>query len=203
MKKLLTLTVLAFSVAFGTQAQNTVRVGGGGGLAYEEGDKIFQVGLGLGRAIGGYNWAYGGGLGASLNAAFEVGIHEYFSVGAYGAFGRYSYGFRRLGVGNDEDYTLTAVAAGVRGSFHYLTLLNEAFDTNIDEEKLDLYVSVLLGLEFFSSNISDDFVNYSSTVFDGGAVLGGRYKFSPRMAVFTELGYAGLSVWTLGVSFHL
>ena len=200
MKKLLTLTGLALCVTFGVQAQNTVRLGGGG-LAYEKGDKIIQVGLGLGRAIGGYNLAYRG-LGGSLNAAFEVGIHEYFSVGAYGAVGRYSYNIGRIVIGDNREYTLTAVAVGARGSFHYLSLLNEAFDANIDEEKIDLYVSLLLGLEFFS-DVSGDIPGYNATVFDGGAVLGGRYKFSPRLAVFSELGYASLSVWTLGISFHL
>lgn len=201
MKKLIALTSLAVAIAFGVQAQNTVRIGGGGGLAYEEGDKIVQVGLGLGRAIGGYNWAYGGGLGISLNGAFEYGIHEYFSVGPYVAFGRYSYGYRIPGL-VERDRTLTAIAVGARGSFHYTPLLNEVLDANIDEEKLDLYVSLLLGLEFFSTNVDNDPVGYSPTVFDGGAVLGGRYKFNPRVAVFTELGYAGLSVWTIGASFH-
>lgn len=204
MKKLLTLIALVSCITFGTQAQNTVRVGsGGGGLAYEKGDKIIQVGLGLGRAIGGggYGWAYGGGAGLSLNAALELGIHEYFSVGPYVAAGRYNLG-TIAGLGR-SDYRLTAIAAGVRGSFHYVPLLNEVAGTNIDEEKLDLYVAVLLGLEFYSTNFDNDLIRYNSTVFDGGAVLGGRYKFNPRMSVFTELGYAGLSVWTLGISFHL
>ncbi|WKN44408.1 hypothetical protein [Tunicatimonas pelagia] len=197
MKKLCTIIGLLAMFSFSAQAQSTVRVdGGGGGLAYDKGDKIIQLGLGLGRAVGG-GWAYGGGLGISFNGAFEYGLHEYFSVGPYAAFGRYSYGFAF------EDYSLTAVAVGARGSFHYTSLLNEIADTNIDEEKLDLYVSVLLGLEFFSTNIDNDLLNYNTTRFDGGALFGGRYKLNPRVAVFSELGYAGLSVWTIGVSFHL
>ena len=203
MKKLFTLAVLSCCMALGVQAQNTVRIGDSGGLAYDKGDKILQVGLGLGRAVGGggYGWAYGGGAGLSLNAAFEVGIHEYFSVGPYAAVGRYNLG-RIAGLGR-SNYSLTALAAGVRGSFHYVSLLNEVLDTNIDEEKLDLYLGVLLGLEFYSTNFDNDIIDYNSTVFDGGAVLGGRYKFNPRVAGFTELGYAGLSVWTIGISFHL
>ncbi len=200
--KILTLTLLSLLFTVGAQAQNTVRVGGGGDLAYEEGDKIIQLGVGFGRAVGGYNWAYGGGLGLSASAAFEYGIHEYFSVGPYAAFGRYTYGVNRFGL-NDRDYRLTAVAVGARGSFHYIPLLNELLDANVDDEKLDLYVSILLGLEFFSTNFDDDLIDYSTTVFDGGAVVGGRYMLNPRLAVFTELGYAGLSVWTFGVSFHL
>lgn len=204
MKNLFLPTLLALFIALGAaQAQNTVRVGGGGGgLAYEEGDKIVQIGLGLGRAVGGYGFAYGG-LGISVNGAFEYGIHEYFSVGPYAAFGRYSYSY---GVGipglAERDYNLTAVAIGARGSFHYTSLLNEALDANIDEEKIDLYVSLLLGLEFFDTNIDNEFLDYNTLVLDGGAVLGGRYKFNPRVAVFTELGYAGLSVWTIGASFY-
>lgn len=198
MKKLFILALLIGSAAVGAQAQNTVRVGeSGGGLAYDKGDKIFQIGLGLGRAVGGYNWGYGG-LGASLNAAFEVGIHEYISVGPYAAIGRYNVGYIL------RDYSMTVFAGGVRGSFHYASLLNDALDMSIDEEKLDLYVSLLLGVEFFSYNFDTELPRGASrSYFDGGAVLGGRYKFNPRVAVFTELGYAGLSVWTVGASFHL
>ena len=204
MKKLLTLTFVVFSFTFCTYAQNTVRIGGSGGdLAFNQGDKIVQVGLGLGRAVGrygGYSWAYSG-LGASLNGAFELGIHEYFSVGPYVAFGRYSYGYGALGL-PDENYSLTAVAAGARGTFHYTPLFNEILDTSIDEEKIDLYFSLLLGIEFISTNFTVEGSNYSSTGLDLGGVLGGRYKFNPKVAVFTELGYAGLSVWTIGASFH-
>ena len=202
MRKLLTLTLLAFSITFCTYAQNTVRVGGGGDLAFNQGDKIVQVGLGLGRAVGryGYGWGYSG-LGASLNGAFEIGVHEYFSVGPYVAFGRYNYGYSVAGFGR-ENYNLTAIAAGARGTFHYTPLFNEIFETSIDEEKIDLYISVLLGLEFISSNLTIEGSNVSEVGFDGGAVFGGRYKFNPRIAVFTELGYSGLSVWTIGASFH-
>ena len=201
MKKLLTLALLVLCVVFCTQAQNTVRVGGGGGgLAYEQGDKIFQVGLGLGRTVRSYNYGWAGGyygVGAALNAAAEFGIHEYFSVGVYGGFGRY--GFRVI-----ENYSINAIALGVRGSFHYVALANEALDLGMNEEKLDLYVSVLLGGEIISTTYANEFNRFNDGFFiDFGTVLGGRYLLNDRLAVFTELGYGSLSAWTIGVSFHL
>lgn len=200
MRKLLTLAALLTSVIFCAQAQNTVRVGGGSGLAYEEGDKIIQIGLGLGRTVRSYNYVWAGGyygLGASLNAAAELGIHEYFSVGLYAGVGRY--GYRVI-----ENYSITAIALGARGSFHYAALANEALDIGLNDEKLDLYISLLLGGEIISTNYDNEFNRFNDGFFvDFGTVLGGRYMLNESLAVFTELGYGSLSAWTIGVSFHL
>ena len=202
MKKLCTLTLLIGSLTFSAQAQNTVRVGeSGGGLAYDKGTNFLNVGLGLGRTISRYDYSYAwygyGGLGASLNASFEVGFHEYFSAGAYGGIGRY-------GIGNG--WSSTAIAAGVRGSFHYVALANEALDLGMNEDKLDLYVTVALGAEIITYNIDDrDFRGFfdNRTSVDFGTILGGRYMLNERFGVFTELGYGALSVWTIGLTVNM
>ena len=152
MKKLFTLTLLALGLTIGAQAQNTVRVGGGGGgLAYDKGTNILNVGLGLGRSVRSYNYGWFGysGIGASLNASYEIGFHEYFSAGIYGGVGRY---------GIARGWNMTAFGGGVRGSFHYVALANEALDLGFNEDKLDLYVTVALGAEVITTNIDDEFI---------------------------------------------
>lgn len=199
MKKLLTLTLVALGVTFGAHAQNTVRVGGGGDLAYEKGTNVLNIGLGLGRAVRSYNYAWWGysGLGASLNASYDIGIHDYFSVGPYVGVGRY---------GISRGWNMTAIAFGARGSFHYVALANEALDLGLNEDKLDLYVTLVIGGEIISTNIDNEVFN---SAFDGGfgvdygTLLGGRYLFNERFGVFSELGYGALSVWTIGLTVNM
>ena len=201
MKKLFILALLIGSVAVSAQAQNTVRVGdsGFGGLAYDKGTNILNVGLGLGRATRSYNyywWGYSG-LGASLNASLDLGIHEYFSVGPYVGVGRY---------GISRGWNMTAIAFGVRGSFHYVALANEALDLGMNEDKLDLYVTLILGGEIISTNIDNEvFLDDFNDGFgvDFGTLLGGRYLLNDRFGVFTELGYGALSVWTIGFTVNM
>ncbi len=203
MKKLCTIISLLAIFSFSAQAQSTVRVDGGSGgdLAYDKGTNFLNIGLGLGRTISRYNYNFVGfgygGLGASLNASYEIGFHEYFSAGVYGGFGRY-------GIGNG--WSSTAIAAGVRGSFHYVALVNEALDMDLNEDKLDLYVTVVLGAEIISYNVDDrgfdDFFE-NRTAVDFGTIIGGRYLFSERFGVYSELGYGALSVWTVGLTLNM
>ena len=201
MKKLFILTFLACGLALSAQAQNTVRVGDsyGGGMAYDKGTNILNVGIGLGRTVRSYNfvgWGYSG-IGASLNASYDIGIHEYFSVGPYAGIGRYNVVF---------GWNMTAIAFGVRGSFHYVALANEALDLGLNEDKLDLYVTLGLGGEYISANIDDDDFfgdSFGGVGFDFGTLIGGRYLFNERFGVFTELGYGALSVWTIGLTVNM
>ena len=200
MKKLLTLTLLVLAVTFGAYAQNTVRVGdsGSGGLAYNEGDKIFQAGIGFGYY--GYGFGYGSRSASlpALTASLELGLHEYFSVGPYLGYVDYNY----RGFGFNWGYSVLAV--GARGSFHYVPLLNEYLDLSLDEEKLDFYISLFLGLDFRSYDGADrtGFGNNAGTGFNLGSVAGFRYKFNNRFGVYFEGGRGAISYATFGVSLH-
>ncbi len=201
MKKLCTIIALLAMFSLSVQAQSTVRVNGGGSgdLAYDKGTNYLNIGLGLGRGVRSYNYGWFGysGLGASLNGSYEVGFHEYFSAGIYGGVGRY---------GIARGWNLTAIAAGVRGSFHYVALVNEALDMDLNEDKLDLYVSVVLGAEIISTNIDDEFFGdaFNDGVFlDFGTIVGGRYMLSDRFGVYSELGYGALSIWTIGLTVNM
>ncbi len=202
MKKLCTLTLLIGSLAFTTQAQNTVRVGeSGGGLAYDKGDKIFMAGISFGY----YGYGYLGGRSVSvppLTAALELGIHENFSVGPYVGYASWSYDYTSF------NYSWNFLAVGARGSFHYVPVLNEALDLSLDEEKLDFYVSLLAGLEFqsysgdsFGGVFGDD--EYSNnTRFRLGPVLGFKYKFNDNFGAYFEGGRGAFGYGTIGVAIH-
>ncbi|MGB3851763.1 MAG: hypothetical protein WA958_17475 [Tunicatimonas sp.] len=205
MKKLFILSFLACGLTFGAQAQNTVRVGdsGGGGLAYNEGDKIFMVGVSFGTY--GYGLGSGRSIGVPpLTAALEFGIHENFSVGPY--VGYASWNFNNFGL----DYGWNFLAVGARGSFHYVPVLNEALDLSLDEEKFDFYVTLIIGLEFQSFTGDDNFggvfgENYSnsSTGVQFGPVLGFKYKFNDKFGVYFEGGRGAFGYGTIGLAVHL
>ena len=79
------------------------------------------------------------------------------------------------------------MAAGVRGSFHYSSLINEALDLDINDKKLDLYVVLNIGLEF--QNYTGDlggFNSESNSYFRFRPALGARYYFNNKFAVYAE-----------------
>ena len=164
MKKIILLTAAVLFVAFSAQAQPQ-------DLSYKKGDNLFNAGLGLGY------YGYGLGIGRSssipaLEANFELGIHEYFGVGPYAGIVRWNYRYS----GFDGGFSI--LTFGGRGSFHYKDLLEELLDSEIGSEKLDLYVTLLFGLEIES--YSGDFTtirNNGVGVFIG-PVLGARYYFT-------------------------
>ena len=197
MKNLITLLFLSLTFSLSALAQNTVSVETNDGLAYQQGDKIFLAGISFGY--------YGYGLGGTravaippLTAALELGIHEYFSVGPYAGYASWDYG--RLG----SDFGFQIFSVGARGSFHYIPLANEALDLDLDEEKLDFYVTLLVGLEFQSYTGDFGAFNYASgTDFVFGPVLGFKYKFNEKFGVYFEGGRGAFGYGTLGLAVHL
>ncbi|MGB3619407.1 MAG: hypothetical protein WBA12_14920 [Catalinimonas sp.] len=164
--------------------------------AYEQGDKIFQAGIGF----GGYSYGFFGNRALSVppvTAALELGVHEYISAGPYVGYANYRYNYSFF----SDNYNITHLAGGLRGSFHYLPLLNDLADLDIDDDKFDFYITLFGGLRF--ENVSDDFVGRSNDVdVTIGSVLGFRYKFNPGFGAFAELGYGPLSYGTFGLSAH-
>jgi hypothetical protein len=169
-------------------------------LAYNEGDKIIQAGV----TFGYYGYGFAGTRSLSippLTASLELGIHEYISVGPYLGYASWNYDWLSYG-----DYSYNILSVGGRGSFHYLPLLNEALDADFNLEKLDFYVTLLMGLEFrnFSSSVEGFPASYGNgTQFRFGPFLGVRYKFNENIGVYFEGGANAFGYGTFGVSFHL
>lgn len=150
---------------------------------FEKGDKLLNVGLNLGGTYG------GGGVG--VGASYEVGVHDFISVGGQADFTTWNYGY----VGYKWRYNFFTIAA--RGSYHY----GKHFLTI---NTLDLYAGPALGYRVSSFSDPDGFSGlyndgYGSGVFFG-VFAGARYYFKPNMAAFAEVGYNAAPV-KLGISF--
>lgn len=143
---------------------------------FEKGDKILNLGLGG----GGYGF-YSGGV--AVGGSFEVGIHDFISVGAQADIRFYNYGYL---YGPKDNYVALPIAA--RGSYHYgkhFLKINE----------LDLYAGPALG---FNIDGNDYYTNSAIVI---GAFAGARYYFKPKFGVFVELaGGANMIPAKAGVS---
>ncbi|MEI7581677.1 hypothetical protein [Runella sp.] len=147
--------------------------------SYQKGDKLLNLGVGLGT--------YGAG-GIGLGGSFEFGIHDAISVGVLGGYsGRSNY----LGSGSNW----SVLTFGARGSYHFNELLK------LDDDKIDLYAGLGLGYR----NISWGYAGtaYSSSYGSGVLLLahiGGKYYFKPNLGVFAELG-SGFGTLQAGIAF--
>lgn len=165
---------------------------------YQKGDILVNAGLSVG--VFGYGYGlYGsssGFLPVSLNV--EYSVNDMFAVGPY--LGIYSRSYRYSGYKD----RFTALSFGGRGTFHASALLNEHLDLGINEEKLDIYATMIVGFESRSWRFDSAFVgdrHYNDEVFfDFGPVLGVRYKFNPNFSAFFEAGRGAFGIGTLGLS---
>ena len=172
MKKILLSSLLALTamVCFQITAQ---------AQSYQKGDKLLNLGIGLGT--------YGAG-GIGLGGSFEYGIHDAISVGVLGGYsGRSNY----LGAGRWSVLTF-----GARGSYHFNELLK------LDDDKIDVYAGLGLGYRNISWSYSG-LGGYNDSWGSGILFLGhigARYYFKPNLGVFAELG-SGFGTLQAGVSF--
>jgi hypothetical protein len=160
--------------------------------------------LGAGFYLGYYGYGYLGSRSLSLppiNAYYELGVHEFITVGPFFGFARWSYKYNIFTT--PYEYSWTFMHLGARGSFHLVSLFNEAFGDSFDEEKIDIYVTVMSGLEFrnYSSNFDNTNTNYDNSVrIFFGPVLGFRYYLGSNLALFVEGGRGALGVANFGLS---
>lgn len=166
--------------------------------AYQKGDKLLNIGTSLGY----YGYGYFGnksGFTLPVNASFEYGITDQVSVGPYVGYARWSYEYN-VGAGNTK-YSWSFLAVGARGTFHYTELLNELTGGDINEEKIDLYVSILMGLEFRSYKDDSGYDYYSNdTVLKLGPNVGVRYLLSKNIGVYAEGGRGSFGWLNFGFS---
>ena len=168
MKKLISSLFIVALLAF--TSQNVTA------QSYQQGDKLLNLGIGLGT--------YGGG-GLGFGGSFEYGIHEAISVGAIAGYSGRNYLGSRWSV----------LTIGARGSYHFNELLN------LDNDQIDLYAGLGLGYRNFSWDYSGfgDSYNYGSGVVFIGH-LGGKYYLKPNLGLFAELG-SGFGTLQAGIAF--
>ncbi len=155
---------------------------GGGGLAYEKGDNLLNMGVGLS------SYYYGNPLGIS----FEIGVDKDISVGGQFDYNGGNYGDNYY---NSSRWRYTATYFGARGSYHFNRILN------LNTKKIDLYAGLGLGYHTFRWNDTNYGYGYD---FRSGLFfnyfVGGKYYFNDKIGAFLELGYTGLSSSRVGLS---
>ncbi len=150
------------------------------GQAYEQGDKLLNIGVGLGSQF----MAAGAKGTPPVGLSLEFGITDKISVGGYAGYAgsKVETGF------GDRKYTYILV--GGRGSYH--------FDFGV--ENLDPYAGLMLGYNIASVSTDSNMPTASAGGFLWGAHAGARYFFGPKFGVFAELGY-GIAWLNAGVAF--
>src|SRR5690554_2260799 len=135
-----------------------------------------------------------------LTATVDYGATDEFSFGGFIGYYGTSYGPK----GNR--YGFRNFSFGAQGTFHATAIMNEAFDMDIDEKKVDYYVRLMLGYETFSWTYNGK--SYSDFYYDNqtsgrlvfAPVLGVRYMFNPNLGVYVEGGRGTYGYLTLGLS---
>lgn len=149
------------------------------GQAYEQGDKLLNIGVGLGSQF----MASGAKGTPPVGLSLEFGVSDKISVGAYGG---YAGAKVETGMG---DWKYNYIIVGGRGSYH--------FDFGV--ENLDPYAGVMLGYNIASVSTDTNLPTASAGGFIWGAHAGARYFFSPKFGAFAEVGY-GIAWLNVGVA---
>jgi hypothetical protein len=159
--------------------------------AFENGDNVISVGLGLGGTYRGIHYSSTPAISAQYeHGNWDVGGPGVISLGAFLGFKSY----RHEELGYSEKWNLTVI--GIRSAYHY---------NGIDAKELDVYGGLMLSYDIVSySNTFPSYYNYGgySSGLGLSIYVGGRYFFTDNVAGFLELGY-GISYATIGVAFKL
>jgi hypothetical protein len=164
-----------------------------------KGDKILNLGVGLGTALysgGGYT-----GSVPPISGSLEVVIKDDLfdgkgALGVGGYLGYAAYKWETSGYGHDYGYKVSNIIIGPRGYLHYSLV-----------EKLDTYAGLMIGYDIVSDKATGNWPGgyiYSGSVsrvlFSG--FLGARYFFNDNLAGMVELG-SGIAYLNLGVALRL
>jgi hypothetical protein len=153
-------------------------------MAYNKGDQVVNLGIGL----GGFAGAYGSG-GIAITGGYENAINENISLGGVLGYSSSSYDY---GWGDSWKFTYILIAA--RGAYHVDLLHNP---------KIDTYGGILLGYNIVSfSGPNVTYYSPGTSYLEFGLFAGGRYYFDPHWAVQAELGY-GLGILNIGIAYKL
>ena len=161
-----------------------------GEYAFGKGTNLLNGGLGFGYKD------YYNSRAFPVGVSYEYGITPDISIGAQFDYATvtyeydiYTYGFLFTYI-NTYRGTYTTTYFGGRGSYHFNRLFN------LNSDKLDLYAGVGLGYRGYSNEYSRAHSPLSLNGF-----VGSRFFFTDSFGGFVELGYTGLSLSKIGLSF--
>lgn len=174
-------------------------VGTTGYAQYSKGDLTANAGISFGLI--GYGFGYGSSsIGfPAISANVEYSLDDRFAFGPY--LGYFARTYRAASYKNG----FSVVSFGGRGTFHATSSLNDWLSLSIDEDKWDLYGTLILGYEVYSWNYDsawgdNDLYDSSSGGLVFGPVVGARYHFNNKIGAYFEGGRGAFGWGTLGVS---
>ena len=183
MKKLFVLA-LAAVLCLGLNAQ-----------IFSKGDKVGQIGIGIGSYIGGSGYKT---TIPPISGSFEYGIVDGLldgkaSIGVGGYLAYTANKWETSFLGNSYGFKNNYFILGARGAFHYQFI-----------EKLDTYAGLMLGYNVVSGKYFGDDLGYTvnnaaASAFGYSAFIGARYYFTEQFAAFAEVGY-GIAALELGIA---
>lgn len=181
MKKLLTF-LFAGILSISASAQS-----------FNEGDKIVQVGIGVGSPFYAANTSM---VLPPMHISGEYGFSDKIGIGGLIGFAASKYESTLFGGSYSWSYKYLII--GGRGSYHFY-----------NTDKIDAYGGVMLGANIASAKFESDIEGLEQWVTEpkaGGVAYGfyagGRYYLSDKMAVFGEVGY-NIAWVSAGLSFKL
>jgi hypothetical protein len=166
---------------------------------FEKGDKVLNLGIGLGSGI--YSGVGYTSKSPALSGSFEVGVVDNvldkgtIGIGGYVGYSSAKYEENYLSYKFGWKYSDLIVAA--RGTFHYPLV-----------DKLDTYAGLALGYDVVTAKETGDWstLGIYGTGFSASAskayvagFVGARYYFSDKFAGMAELG-SGIAYLTIGVA---
>lgn len=190
MKKII-LAATVFLMALSIQAQDLPED------SFRGNSQFLQPGISLGY----YGYGFTGsrtGFSIPLSLVYEKDFGNNLSGGGFAGYARYAY----QGT-SDYKYSWTFMNFGIRASYHYIPFLNDALDMDIDSEKYDFYLTLMLFFENRSFNATDDYYEgrYDNKTTGGlGSVAGFRYHLSDSWSLFFEGGRGTFGYGTFGVT---
>lgn len=185
------ISLLVIAVSFLTSSVNA--------QAFEEGNNIVGIGIGIGGYYNAYSGSYTSqtpaiGLSYEKITGIDVGPG---SLGLGGFLGYKSLTYEASYLYGKYDWKWTYTIVGFRGAYHY-----DLFKV----DKLDTYAGAMLSYNVVkytdNTNYPNGYVNTYKAKGSGiGFTLyaGGRYYFTEKFGAFAELGY-GVAYLTLGAA---
>jgi hypothetical protein len=139
-----------------------------------------------------------------LSLYLETGLHDNITAGPFVGYATYDYSHTDFA--EPFLYSFSITSAGVRSSLHITRFLNNIFGFDVNENRTDWYVTLLLGMEYrrFTSatqTYADHYTNEFNLLF--GPMGGVRYYLGNNFAFYLEAGRGNLGIIAAGLSVRL
>lgn len=133
---------------------------------------------------------FGSISGLPIQAAVDHSFDDHWTIGVYAGYYNPTY---NEPFGSDRyDSHLKSYVAGLKLSFHFADVFNEAFHEVLNLQRWDFYTSLSAGVVHYKWEVDHKYLAYRDftpvTFPSVGLVLGTRFLILPRFAVFAEVG---------------